>query len=98
MVNLRSHFKLAGAERQCLLTTKSAGYNNIATKQTTSMEPTHNTTAPNTMYCCWSQGAGPSSKYTNESCLAPVPVHLHQAKITNMLGGNNIIHRCCGEM
>jgi hypothetical protein len=98
MQNFISDFKLADAERQRQLTTKSAGYHNLAAKMTTTPESNTTSTMTNTLYYCWTHGAGPNSKHTSSTCTAPTPGHRHEACLTNMLGGNNIIHRRRGEV
>jgi hypothetical protein len=103
MVNFITDFKRADAERQRQLTTKSAGYHNVAAKTTMVQQPNTtngNTTNANTittLHYCWTHGAGPNPNHTSQTCIGPAPGHRHEACLTNMLGGNNIIHRRRGE-
>jgi hypothetical protein len=103
MTNFNADFKLADAERQRQLTTKSAGYHHVAARATRTADNNTvstpiNTDTPTALYYCWTHGAGPNSGQTSQLCNMPAPGHRHEASITNMLGGNNIIHQRRGEV
>jgi hypothetical protein len=103
MANFTKDFKQADAERQRQQTTKGAGYHQVAAAVSTVQGNAVNitTTDPRnatTLYYCWSHGAGPNSNHTSQTCNGPSPGHRHEATITNMMGGNNLIHRKRGEI
>jgi hypothetical protein len=94
MVKFISNFKITDTERQRQLKTKSTGYHAIAAKSTVVNAKTNNNSNNNgtqTLYHCWTHGAGPNANHTLQTCNVPA------ATIFNMIGGNITIHQLLGK-
>jgi hypothetical protein len=105
IANFNQDFKQADAERQRQTTTKSAGYHHVAAQASAQQSnrnsnpiTTADTKSTDKLYYCWTHGAGQTQNHTSQTCNVPSPGHRHEATITNMLGGNNTIHRRRGEV
>jgi len=106
IVNLHADFNRADKERRRTTTSSDAGYANavVSTKThpkapSTSNKENDPTCHPTRIgvYYCWTHGLSQNAAHTSSKCTNKSEGHCDNATLTNMMGGNNRIHRAPGE-
>jgi hypothetical protein len=96
--NLKTRFNKADKERRKKLSSKQAGYSNLASdKPTTKPPPAPSNENHPPYFYCWTHGYGTNPNHTGRTCTNKAENHNPNATFYNMMGGNNRIHRVRNE-